>query len=175
MSHDNTDRQPTSLVPAALAGWLAYLALDFLTHAVALAPWWRATESYWLQPAQLFARIPVAYGAFAIYVGCIMWLLVRLLGPRPRLGRAIWFGGVAGLLFGSTSGLASYAVFAMPVSALLVWPASAAIASVAAVAAGASTLDAARPWKRMLVVLLGAVVLFIAGVVLQNLLFPAHS
>ena len=161
-----------SLAAPALAGWFAYLSADFLTHAVILAPWWRATESYWLEPTQLFARIPFAYGAFAIYVTAILWLVTRLFGRRPAAGKAAVFGAVAGALFGAASGLANYSILPTPVSALLVWPASAAFASVVAVSAGVSTLNSARPWSRAALVLLGAVLVFIVGVVLQNLLFP---
>ena len=175
MLSDNRIENHTARIPAALAGWLAYVAVDFLTHAVFLAPWWRATEAYWLPPAGLVARIPFGYGAFAIYVAGVMWLVVRIIGPRPQPARAIRFGAVTGLVFGSASGLANYSVFAMPTSAILVWPASVTIASVAAVAAGVSTLHADRPWRQVLNVLLGALALVVAGVVLQNLFFPTPS
>ncbi len=170
MVANDAGRQAAALVPAACAGWLAYVVIDFLTHAVFLAPWWRATGSYWLQPIELFRQIPFAYLAFAIYVICVMWLVVRLIGPRPAPARTLWFGAVAGIAFGSTSVLAQYSVFPVPVSAMLVWPVSVTIASVAAVAAGASTLNAERPWRRLVVILLGAMVVLAAGVLLQNVL-----
>ncbi|HUF48748.1 MAG TPA: hypothetical protein VMM93_13105, partial [Vicinamibacterales bacterium] len=66
------------VAPAALSAWLIFLAIDFLAHAVILADWWRATEAYWLPPMELFKWIPFGYGAFAILVGTMTWLLVRL-------------------------------------------------------------------------------------------------
>jgi hypothetical protein len=73
---------------AMLSAWLVFLALDFLSHAVVLADWWRATESYWLPPVELFKRIPYGYGALALPAGTMTWLLVRLRGPQPRIAEA---------------------------------------------------------------------------------------
>ena len=175
MSDDETQHPPTPLMPAAAAAWLVYLAVDFLTHAVFLAPWWRATESYWLPPAVLFKMIPFAYLAFAIYATCLVWLMVRLSGPRPTAAASLRFGALVGMAFGSTSALANYSVFPMPVSTLLVWTGSVTIASLGAAAAGGWTLWGARPWRRVLVVFVGTFLLFAAGVVLQNLLVPSPA
>jgi len=174
MNQHDARRLPASLVPPVLAGWLAYLVIDFLMHAVLLVPWWRVTESYWLPPEALFRRIPYAYLAFAIYVACLMWLLVRLFGSRPTMRSSLCLGAIAGVLFGSASVLATYSVFPMPRSSLLVWPASATVASLGGAAAGGWTLAAAKPWKRVLIILLSAIALFIIGVLLQNGL-PARS
>jgi hypothetical protein len=163
-----------ALVPAAIAAWIAYVGADFLTHAVVLAPWWRSTESYWLPPATLFARIPFAYVGFALYSLSLVWLMMRLLGPRPARGAAFRVGSTAGVIVGFISGLTAYSVFPMPASALLVWPLSVTVASIAAAAAGQWTLAADRPWRRVLRVLLVTLGVFVAGVVLQNTFFPPN-
>ncbi len=158
-----------------LAGWLAFLALDFLAHAVVLAGWWRASESYWLPPMELFKRIPFGYGAFALLVGTMTWLLVRLRGPQPRMAEALRFGGFAGLVAGAGSAMGAYSILSMPPSSLVVWTLSTTVESIGAAAAAAWTLRAPRPWRRVLLVLVMTVVVFAIGVVLQNLLFPTPA
>ena len=175
MSGPEAESQTTSLLPVAVAAWLAYLVIDFLTHAVFLAPWWQGTESYWLPPAALFRMIPFAYLAFAIYATGLVWLMVRVGGPRPTLAMSLRIGAVVGLAFGSTSALANYSVFPMPTSMLLVWPVSVTIASLGASAAGSWTLWGPRPWRRVLAVFLASLMLFAVGVVLQNLLVSASA
>lgn len=55
-----------AFLAAATGAWCTYLVLDFMAHAVFLASYWRATETYWLPPLQLFRRIPLAYAVFAV-------------------------------------------------------------------------------------------------------------
>lgn len=136
-----------TILAAALSAWLVFVVIDFLAHAVILAGWWRATEAYWLPPMELFQRIPFGYGAFAIFVGTMTWLLVRLRGPRPRAAEALTFGALAGLLAGAGSVMAAYSILRMPASALLVWTLSTVIEATGAAGAAAWTLGAPRPWR----------------------------
>jgi len=163
------------LLPASVAGWAAYLVLDFLVHAVFLAQWWRATESYWLPPFELFRRIPFGYASFAIYCTVLAWLLRRLYGDRLNLSRGLRFGAIAGLVSGLGSVLATYSAFRMPPSALVVWPASILLESTVAGGVMSWVLVAGRPWRRVGVVIGAAAVLFIAGVVVQNIFFPTPA
>jgi hypothetical protein len=142
---------------------------------VFLAAWWRSTESYWLPSGELFRRIPFGYASFAIYVAVLVWILVRLQGERPDVVRAGCFGILAGLVVGSFWVLATYSVFSMPASALIVWPVSITLESVGATTVAAWVLKAARPWRRAGVVVGAGVLLFIAGVVIQNVLFPTPA
>jgi len=161
-----------AFLPALMAGWCVYLLLDFLTHAVFLASWWERTESYWLPPLELFRRIPFGYASFAIYCAALTWLLVRLNGERLDIRRGLRFGAAAGLVSGVAGVLGAFSAFSMPVSALVVWPVSVVVASSAAGAVAAWVLAAERPWRRFGLILAVAVVLFIAGVVIQNVFFP---
>ena len=158
-----------ALFPTALAGWWAFLVVDFLIHAVFLETWWRSTGSYWLPPGELFRRIPFGYASFAIYVAVLTWMLVRLRGERPRLSRAARFGVLAGLVTGTSWTLANYSVFSMPLSALVVWPVSITLESVGATTVAAWVLARPRPWRRVGIVIAAGVLLCIAGVVIQNL------
>jgi hypothetical protein len=65
-----------AFIPAATGAWCAYLVLDFLANAVFLAPYWRATESYWLPPRELFRMIPLGYTVFAIYCVAASWRIM---------------------------------------------------------------------------------------------------
>ncbi|MCL4836998.1 MAG: hypothetical protein KJ058_03400 [Thermoanaerobaculia bacterium] len=166
---------PTRLVQATAAAWLSYVAVDFVTHAVVLAPWWRATGSFWLPPMQLARRIPFGYLSFVLYAGGLVWLMPRVVGERPRSSRAAAYAAVVGLLVGLVQALANYSVFAMPVSALFVWPLSVTLGSVGGGLAAASVLRAPRPARRLLVVFAVALAIIVVGVVLQNLLFPTPA
>jgi hypothetical protein len=172
MEHEHPSRViRQTFLPAVLAGWCVYLLLDFLTHAVFLASWWERTESYWLPPLELFRRIPFGYASFAIYCAALTWLLVRLYGERLNIRRGARFGAVAGLVSGAAGVLATYSAFPMPVEALLVWPVSVVVASTAAGAVAAWVLAAERPWRRLGLIFTAVVILFILGVVIQNLFF----
>lgn len=161
-------RRPRRALPALVGAWLAYLAADFLTHAVALAGWWRRYEQYWLPPAELFRRIPFGYASFAVYCGALVWLLLRLgsgsAGPRAGLR----IGGTVGLLYGTAGALAVYSVFASPPSLVAVWIASATLASAVAGASAGWVLAAERPWRRVSLTLGLALVLVGVGIVVEN-------
>jgi hypothetical protein len=60
----------------------------------------------------------------------------------------------------------------MPPSALAVWPLSIVLDSTIAGAIAAWILIAERPWRRVAVVCAIAFLLFILGVVIQNLFLP---
>ena len=117
--NDHANPRPAghTLLPAATGAWCIYLLIDFLTHAVLLAPYWRATESYWLPPRELFRMIPLAYTLFAIYCAALTWLLIRLYGNQPTLAAGLRFGAIAGLFLGASSTLGAYCVARMPSSA----------------------------------------------------------
>lgn len=76
---------------------------------------------------------------------------------------------------GTSSALGSYSLFRMPPSALIVWPASAIVEWAIAGAVAAWVLVAQRPWRRVALVFLTTVVLFVIGVVIQNLFFPTPA
>jgi hypothetical protein len=163
------------LLPAALAAWMAYVVVDFLAHGVFLAAWWRAAEPYLLPPRDLFRLIPFGYASFAIYCGALTWLLARLHGERLHVVAGMRFGAMAGLVWGVASALGTYSVFRMPQGALAVWPASVAVESTIAGGVAAWTLVCERPWRRVGWVFGAGIVLFVGGVVIQNLLFPTPA
>jgi hypothetical protein len=169
------ERSSSAVVPAALAGYGSFLAVDFLLHAVFLASWWRLTEAYWLPPEQLFQRIPFGYASFALYVAVLVWLLRRLHGIRPALPTAALFGLRAGVISGLGWALANYSVFAMPPSALLVWTLSLALESVTAATVVAWVSAGSRPWRRTSLVLGVAVLLLVVGVVIQSVWLPTPA
>ena len=172
---DNQIPRRHSLLPAGLSAWFAYLALDFLFHAVVLASWWRATEAYWLPPEALLRLIPLGYASFAAYCAALTWLLKRLYGERLTAALGLRFGAGIGLAFGTTFILASYSVFRMPVSSLLLWPLSIVIESAVSGAAAAWALVSAKPWRRAGMVLAAALLLFVVSVILQNVFFPTSA
>jgi hypothetical protein len=170
-------REPlrAKLLPAALAAWIGYLVLDFLMHGVFLAAWWRTAEPFLLPPRDLLRMIPLGYASFGIYCGALTWALARLYGERLDMASGLRFGAVAGIVYGIASALAEYSIFRMPRMALLIWPASTVVESTIAGALAVWTLRAGRPWRRVGLVLGAAVVLFVIGAVVQNLLLPTPA
>ena len=175
----NEDRPPGTLrprlVPAAIAAWAGYLVLDFLMHGVFLAAWWRAAEPYLLPTRDMVRLIPLGYASFAIYCGALTWLVERLYRGHVGVIAGLRFGAIAGLVFGLASTLGTYSALRMPPAALLVWPASVVVESAIAGALAAWVLVAARPWRRVGLVLCAVIVLFLVGVVIQNLFFPTPA
>ena len=159
-----------AVVAAALGASWSYIVLDFLLHAVVLAPWWRATQAFWLPPLELAKRIPFAYGAFVIYCASLTVLLTAVRGEQPPVLTGLRFGAFVGIVFGVTSALAGYSVVQMPTSFLLVGPASTAIASAGAGAAAAWILSGHRRWRRVGVLFAAGLAFFVVGVVAQNAL-----
>ena len=155
---------------AVLAAWLAYVAVDFLLHAALFATWWQATASYWLPPYELFRHIPYGYSSFLLYTVALTWLLERFHGGVVSAALGIRFGALAGLVYGIASVLAMYSVVPLPLSALVMWPGSAAAGSAAAGGGAAWVLAATRPWRRVGLVALVAVLCVILGVLIQNLM-----
>ena len=164
-----------TFLPAATGAWCTYLVIDFLTHAVFLAPYWRATATYWLPPLELLRMIPLAYALFGVHCLMLTWLLRRLYNGRLNLAMGLQFGTLIGLFFGVSLALGSYCVFRMPTSALVVWPASVTADWACAGGVAAWVLVAQRPWRRVGLVFVAALILFIAGVVIQNLFFPTPA
>ncbi len=159
-----------AVVAAATGAFWSYIVLDFLMHAVVLAPWWRATEAFWLPPFELTTRIPFAYSAFATYCVSLTGLLAALRGEEPPVLTGLRFGALAGIVFGSTSALGTYSVVRMPMSFLLVGPVSTAIGSAGAGAAAAWILSGSRRWRRVGVLFVAGLGLLVLGVVAQNAL-----
>jgi hypothetical protein len=156
-----------------MAAWLIYLALDFLTHAVFLASWWRATETYWLPPIEMFRRIPLGYASFALYCAGLTWLLVRFYGDQLPVSRGVQVGFIGGLIFGLTTTVGGYSILRLPASLLLVAPATTAIESAAAGGAAAWVLRGARRWRRVGLIFGVTVLCFVVGVVIQSVFFAS--
>jgi hypothetical protein len=158
-----------ALLPAALAAWLIYLALDFLSHAVLLAAWWRETADYWLPPLELFKRIPLGYASFAAYCAGLTWLLVRLYGHRVAVGTGLRFGLVAGAAFGLTTTLGAASILDVPNSYVILAPTTLTLESAVAGAVAAWVVRGEGRWLRLGLVAAIAVLLVALGVVTQNL------
>jgi hypothetical protein len=158
------------IAAAAIGAWFSYVVLDFLTHGVVLAGWWRATEVFWLPPADLARRIPVAYGVFALYCASLTVLLDALRGKQAPVLTGLRFGTLVGFLFGLTSALGMYCLVRVPVSFMLVGPISTTVASGGAGAAAAWVSSGDRKWRRVGVLFAAGVALLVVGVIAQNVL-----
>lgn len=163
------------MAPAAAGAWWSYTVLDFLTHALVLAPWWRATAAFWLEPHEMARRIPLAYAGFAVYSLGLAVLLVVLKGEWPTVGMGLRLGAVLGLVFGVASTLGIYSAVDLPTSFLWVGPVGPAIASAGAGAAAAWVLGGARRWRRVGAVVGLGLLALVAGIVIQNALHPQRA
>jgi hypothetical protein len=159
----------TKLIPAFVGAWLGYLIVDFLLHAVILASWWHATETYWLPQSELFRRIPFAYASFAIYCFALTWLIMRFHSNNVQPINGMQFGALAGMVYGTVYVLGTYSVFPMPSLVLILWPLSVVLESAIAGGIAAWIMTAEHPWKQVIKVFGVSIVFFILGVVIQNL------
>jgi hypothetical protein len=158
------------VVPAFVAALWSYVVLDFVIHAVVLAFWWRATESFWLPPLELAKRIPFAYTAFAVHCLVLCLILWRVPGEISRVSRGLILGALLGLAWGIASALGVYSIVRAPLSFLLVGPASTTICSATAGTAAAWVQGGARRWRRVGLLVAVGFVVFVLGIVLQNVL-----
>jgi hypothetical protein len=158
----------TNLLLAVVGAWLGYLVVDFLLHAVFLANWWRATETFWLPPSELFQRIPLGYTSFIIYCFALTWLISRLYNNDINPIKGIRFGAIAGIISSIVFVLGTYSVFPMPPVAFILWPLSSVLESTVAGGIAAWILIAEHPWRRIAKVLGVSIVFFILGVLIQN-------
>jgi hypothetical protein len=159
----------------AVAAWFLYVAVDFLTHGVVLAWYWKATAEYWRPPEELFRLIPLSYAAFAILCGVLAWLMARLYGEKLNVATGARFGLIAGLLYSGTGAVGTYCAFRMPASALFYWPVSGTVLAVAACTTAAWTMTGPRPWRRVALSIVIAFVLLVLGVVAQNVFVPRET
>jgi hypothetical protein len=164
----NVSSNRGAIAAAATGALWSYVVLDFLSHAVMLAGWWRATEAFWLPPADLARRIPVAYGVFAIYCASLTVLLEALHGKQPPVSAGLRLGALVGLIFGFTSALGMYCLVRVPLSFLLVGPLGTTVAFSGAGAAAAWVLSGGRRWRRVGVLFGAGLALLVVGVVAQN-------
>ena len=155
---------------AATGAWWTYIVMDFMTHAVLLAAWWRATAAFWLAPAELVRRIPVAYAGFALYSVGLTVLLAIVHGEKPRVREGLRLGAIVGIVFGVVSALGIYSAVRLPASFLLVGPVSTAVASAGAGAGAAWVLSGSRSWRRVGALVGMGILVLVVGIVIQNAL-----
>jgi len=172
------ERRATSVsrvAAGAAAAWFLYIAIDFLSHAVLLASYWKATVEYWRPPEELLLFIPFGYAAFAILCGALAWLMARLYGEKLNVAIGAKFGLIAGLLYWGAGTLGAYSALRMPPSALISWPASGTASTVLACVAAAWTMAGPRPWRRAGLAFAIALGVLVLGVVAQNLFVPREA
>jgi hypothetical protein len=160
----------TRVALTALAAWVAFLTVDFVSHGMVLSGYWRSTAGYWRPPAELFHLISVGYVSAAIYCSGLCWLFVRFHPATSGVKNGIRLGVVVGLIFSTSSTLGAFSVFRMPFSAVVLWSLVGTLESVAAGAAMAWVLGSAHSVRRTICVFVMALVVVALGIAVQNLL-----
>jgi hypothetical protein len=97
-------------------------------------------------------------------------LLTAVRGEQPSVLTGLRFGAFVGIVFGVTSALGGYSVVQMPISFLLIGPASTAIGSAGAGAAAAWILSGRRKCRRLGILFAAGLALLVLGVIAQNAL-----
>jgi uncharacterized membrane protein len=157
-----------AVLASVVGAFWTYVVLDFAMHAVILAPWWGATQGYWLPREALASRIPFAYGAFALYCIALCLLWQRLRPERARVGSALVFGAVTGGLFGLVSALGTYSIVRSPASFLLVAPAATMVCSAGAACAAEWVAGGVHRWRHAALLFAAGLLVLIVGVVVQT-------
>jgi hypothetical protein len=164
-------RAPSVFV--VVAAWWAFIAIDFVIHAVFLESWWQGTAAFWLPPVELAKRLPFAYAGFAFYCTALCWLMLRI--GAPRVADGLKLGATVGAVFGGVAALGIYSIVRIPASFLLVGPVSTTLCSAGACGAAAWVSSGVRKWRRMSLVLAAGLGAFVVGVVAQNVLRGSHG
>ncbi len=152
---------------ALTLAWFATVAVDFFFYGGVFTSMFQNDDPYLLTADQLFARIPAGYASFAIEVAALGWLLSRLQIHRWRAGA--WVGATAGAVVGGALLVGLWSVVATSGALLVSWW----LVLTLQMAAGGAVLGAVGtvPLRRVVRrVLLGAFVLIVGAVVLQNVL-----
>ena len=165
------------ILPATVAAFLIYVILDFTMHAVVWAAWWRDHGTFSLSLLELAQRIPIGYSSFAIYSAGLCLLLASEHSGRARVLVGLRLGAIVGMAYGLMFALGVYSIARIPPFFLVLGPVSTAVCSAGAGGAGAWVLGGVRKWRRVGLVALGGVVLFVLAIVAQNVLhiYPLGS
>ena len=165
---DEMSGKTQAIMASTLAALWTYMVLDFAMNAVVLASWWRDWATFSLSPVEMARRIPVGYCSFAIYCVGLCVLLATEQWGHVGVYTGIRVGTVLGVAFGVTFALGVYSVARIPASFLVLGPLSTAICSAGAGGAGGWVLSGVRRWRRVFLVVIGGLVVFILAVVVQN-------
>ncbi len=167
MQHDLTHPSRGRLIAVALLGWLSMLGVDFLLHAGILADLYQEPSSFLLPPLEAFRRIPLGYLAFLLSAVFLLWLFLRL--EIRGLQNGFWLGiRIGGYLWG-TLALGLFSISTASPTLLFGWFFGQAIEMGVGGAVMGVGLTEVRLRRLALLVVLLVFLLFIAGVVLQNL------
>ncbi len=159
-------RNTKQLLGIGLLSWFALLGVDFLSYAGVFAGLFQDANTFFLSPEKLFARIPVGYLSFAVLVGFLLWLMLRLDTRGWRDGAKLG-GWVGALVFGSQL-MGLWSIAPAPARLLFVWWVVQTVElAVAGAVAGAAF--GGFPLRRLTVMVGGGVVvLFIVTVFMQS-------
>lgn len=151
---------------AALCAWLTVLAIDLFVNAGLLSGTFDESDPVLLSNVDAAKRIPVAYGAWALQVLALQWLLARL---RVEDVRSAWrYGAAAGFLAGGLSLAALWTIVRLEAWLTGAWIVAGAVEGAAAAVV---LVIASRQGRRVLRPLIPAWVASAVGaIVLQNAL-----
>jgi hypothetical protein len=155
------------LIKISLLGWIAFLAIDFLVHGALLTRWYEQGSLSLLPLEEAFARIPLGYLSFFLLVVLIVWLCMRLelSGAREGLG----FGLSLGSFLAASHGLALVSITTIDPVLLLWWSVSEAFEIGVVGCVVGRALGSERLGRLGLLVVVGAVILLVVTVSVQNL------
>lgn len=159
-------RSPKHRVVAAVAAWLLVLAVDLFVNAGLLVNTFTGDDPVLLPNTEAAKRIPIAYGAWAIQVAALQWLLTRL--GVHHIPRAASYGAVAAFVAGTLPLVALWTIVRLDLALTVTWGIA---VIVEGAVAGATLAYMSRTGTRGLAILmLPFVAVVIAAFVLQNVL-----
>ena len=155
---------------SSLMAWVLVIAVDFVSHAVLLTPFWKQDYPAFKSKIDLFRLIPFGYISFLFLVLLVGWVYTRFYSRRGSVKKGLALGAVFGGLFSLSTFFGLYSTINLPVLFILLislvyWVEIIGVGFVFGYLMHPSSIRK-RIWGLAAVIFLG----LILGFILQNLL-----
>lgn len=99
--------------------WVLVIAVDFISHAVLLSPFWSQNYPAFKSKLDLFRLIPFGYISFLFLVLLVGWVYIRFYGSRGSVRKGLGLGVLFGGLFSISTFFGWYSTMNLPILFIL--------------------------------------------------------
>jgi hypothetical protein len=157
-------------VIAILVAWLLFIGVDFLFHASLFASLWKEDLPALKSLDNLALLIPAGYTSFLLLTVLIGYLFFRIFERRPPIKEVFKFALVFGALFSLSNLLGLFSYIAIPFKHLLLFNLVYFIEIIVVTLSLYTIVFSANIKKSIWRSALIFIILFISGIIIQNVL-----
>ena len=99
---------------SSLIAWMGVIAVDFLSHATLLSPFWSQEYPALKSKIELFRLIPFGYLSYYILLLLVGWLYMRIYGARGNIHKGLAFGLTFGLFYAFSTFFGWFSALRLP-------------------------------------------------------------